>query len=356
MTVDVQLDDGVRIQTGSTSVDADARRPDADVAVCSHAHSDHVPRSDAGPTVCSSLTADLAGVRYGHAVEATTHPEVDLLPAGHVAGSRAAVIDDGEARVLYTGDVCTRDRCFLEGFDPPDADVLVVEATYGDPGYSFPDHDDLERSILDWLDGTIDRPVVCHGYALGRAQKLQHLVGQSDRDRCLVTDGVATVNEPIETELGLDLGAKRLATPGECSSGGGSPGGGPQTDGPCGDDRSAGVDPAGVGPGDAVVCPAHGGPGQLAADLVERAGALRAGFSGWAVDASFRYRGGYDATFPLTDHCDFEELIGLVAAVDPDVTYTQHGFADELARQLSRRGFEAWSLERGQTTIADFVG
>jgi len=319
----VSLGDGVRIETASGSVAADASSPDADVAVCSHAHSDHLPRASTGPTVCSPLTADLAVARYDRTVEATSHPDVTLVPAGHVAGSRAALIDDGETRVLYTGDVCTRDRCYLEGFDPPEADVLVVEATYGAPDYVFPDHDELERRILDWLDETMDRPVLCFGYALGRAQKLQHLVAASDRTRCLVTEDVAAVNEPIEAALGVDFGAEPLA----------------------------GVES--VEPGDAVVLPAHGGTRDLAADL-EDAGALRAGFSGWAVDSSFRYRGGYDATFPLTDHCDFEELLALVEAVDPAVTYTQHGFADELARQLARRGFEAWSLERDQATLSEF--
>lgn len=320
----VSLGDGVRIETASGSVAADASSPDADVAVCSHAHSDHLPRAGCGPTVCSPLTATLADVRYDRAVEATSHPDVTLLPAGHVAGSRAALVDDGDTRVLYTGDVCTRNRLYLEGFDPPDADVLVVEATYGDPSYSFPDHDALEREILEWLNETIDRPVCCFGYALGRAQKLQRLVGKSDRDRCLVTEGVAAVNEPIEGALGIDFASERLA------------------------DHD-------VGPGDAVVLPAHGGTRDLAATLVEEAGALQAGFSGWAIDSSYRYRTGYDATFPLTDHCDFEELLALVEAVDPEVTYTQHGFADELARQLARRGFEAWSLERDQTTLTDFA-
>lgn len=327
----VSLGDGIRIETASGSVALDASSPDADLAVCSHAHSDHLPRGDAGPTVCSPLTADLADARYDRTVEPTTHPDVDLLPAGHVAGSRAALVDDGERRVLYTGDVCTRDRCFLEGFDPPDADVLIVEATYGDPAYAFPDHDDLEREILEWLDDTIDRPVLCHGYALGRAQKLQHLLARSDRDRLLVTDDVAAVNDPIEDALGVDFDARRLDTVGTAEDG----------------------TPL-VGPGDAVVLPAHGGTRDVVSDLVEATGALRAGFSGWAVDASYRYRGGYDATFALTDHCDFAELVALVEAVDPEVTYTQHGFADELARQLAKRGFEAWSLERDQTTLAEF--
>ncbi|WP_458205749.1 hypothetical protein [Haladaptatus sp. NG-SE-30] len=35
---------------------------------------------------------------------------------------------------------------------------------------------------------------------------------------------------------------------------------------------------------------------------------MKVGFSRWAVTDSYRYRGGYDVTFPLSDHCDFDDL------------------------------------------------
>jgi putative mRNA 3-end processing factor len=334
----VTLGDGVRIETEIGTIVADGTRPHADdaadAAVCSHAHTDHLPSArsarDDNETICSELTAALAGVRRSDELTVAEHPDVTLLPAGHVAGSRAALIDDGDTRYCYTGDVCTRDRCHLEGFDPPDAAVLIVEATYGQPGYTFPDHDEIEREIFEWLAETMDRPVVLVGYALGRAQKLQHVVARSDRTRCLVSEGVAAVNDPIERIAGVDFGAQTLD--GELD---------PESD-------------ASLEPGDAVVVPSSVTRRQNVRRIVEETGALTAGFSGWAVGPSFRYRGDYDATFPLSDHCDFEELLALVDAVDPDAVYTQHGFADELAEALVGEGYRARSLKRGQATLADF--
>lgn len=320
----VELGDGVRIETTVGTVVADASSPDGDVAICSHAHTDHLPRADAGPIACSQLTADLAAVRSSVTLDPAEHDAVDLRPSGHVAGSRAAVVDDGDARVLFTGDVCTRDRCYLDGFEPVEADVLVVEATYGSPEYTFPSPDEVERRVLEWLDADLDRPVICVGYALGRAQKLQHLVGRSERDRCLVTEPIAAVNEPIEDALGLAFGAEVPDTVED------------------------------VSPGDAVVLSAGAARSGLLDDLRTHHDALVAGFSGWAIDRSYRFRRGFDAAFPLTDHCDFEELLALVEAVDPETVYTHHGFADEFAGALSLRGYDARSLEREQASLSDF--
>ncbi|AGN00522.1 hypothetical protein L593_02855 [Salinarchaeum sp. Harcht-Bsk1] len=337
----VTLGDGVRIETAIGDVVADGKRPSGDLAVTSHAHSDHLPSvasaSDT-PAICSPLTANLAGVRRSEALTVAEHPDVTLLPAGHVAGSRAVLIDDGETRYCYTGDVCTRDRCHLDGFEPPDADVLIVEATYGRPGYVFPDHDEIEREIFAWLTETMDRPVVLVGYALGRAQKLQEIVSRSDRTRCLVSEGVAAVTDPIEAALGVDFGAEPFD---------------PETSADGRDAGSPGTEPT-LEPGDALVVPSNVRRSERVQQLVEETGALTAGFSGWAAGSSFRYRGDYDATFPLSDHCDFEELLELVETADPDAVYTQHGFTDDLAEALVDRGYRARSLKRNQTTLADF--
>jgi putative mRNA 3-end processing factor len=109
-----------------------------------------------------------------------------------------------------------------------------------------------------------------------------------------------------------------------------------------------------LGAGDALVC--SGSPrSPWVESLVESTGAATAGFSGWAVDDSFVYRRGFDEGFVLTDHCDYDELLALVAAVDPEQVYTQHGFADEFATSVtSELGIPAQSLKKGQATLGDF--
>ncbi|QSX01116.2 mRNA cleavage and polyadenylation specificity factor-like protein [Haloterrigena alkaliphila] len=346
------------------SVVADARSAVGAINVVSHAHADHTFRSAPETVVCSAETAAIAEARTGRGFEfVESAPGVDLVPAGHVVGSRAALFDleDGASgdvrRYCYTGDFSTRERCYLEGFDPDavDADVLVMETTYGLPKYRFPSQDALEAEIGDWIRDNADRPLFCFGYSLGRAQKLQWIAreatggsggadasddygdgagadnddgnGSSDCAReILVSDSIHDVNEAIETATDGDLAFS------------GRP-----------------YDSLRDLTDEIVILPSNQARADWVETAVEREGALKAGFSGWAVDDSFLYRGNYDVTFPLTDHCDFDELLETVRAIDPDVVYTHHGFDEAFADRLETEyGYRARPLKREQTTLEEF--
>ncbi|MFT4933304.1 MAG: putative mRNA 3-end processing factor [Natronomonas sp.] len=324
----VRLGRGVTLDLASGDrVVFDGTAP-GDVRVLSHAHADHQVGRTAGAVVCSPLTAALVETRQNTALEvADTPANVDLLNAGHVAGSRAALVTDQDTgrRYLYTGDVCPRDRFYLDGFDPPDADVLIVEATYGTPDYRLPPTDEVVGEIHDWLADTRDRIAVTFGYSLGRAQKLQRIVADSDRERVFATDTVANVNAVVEAHLDVTFDAERV------------------------------TDVTALRPGDVLVAPAGAARESAVARLLERDDVVTAGFSGWAIDRSFRYRRGYDAGFPLSDHADFDELVEIVRAVDPDRVYSHHGFAEEFAQHLTtEHGYVTRALKRNQATLADF--
>ena len=82
---------------------------------------------------------------------------------------------------------------------------------------------------------------------------------------------------------------------------------------------------------------------------------MKVGFSGWAIEDSFKYRGDYDETFVLSDHCDFSELAATVDALSPKLVYTQHGFADEFATYLGTEfDVDARSLKKNQTSLDEF--
>ena len=331
----VSLRDGVRIDlaTGETCV-ADATEPAGDVVVLSHAHGDHLYAEAPTDVVCSKLTARLAAARRGdeRPLARATHPAVEQVSAGHVPGSRATVVEDSDGTTyLYTGDFSTRDRFTLDGFDADavasehDVDVLVTETTYGKPEYIFDEQQTLERRIVDWLNDSYERPVVLFGYTLGRAQELELLVGRSDRERLFVTEAIESPNRIVADARGVRFGAERY-----------------------GRDVT-------VGPGDALVLPAQATGLPFVDRIVEDTGAVKAGFSGWAVDESFEYRGGYDETFVLSDHCDFSELTATVETLDPEVVYTQHGFSDEFATYVDAElDVDARSLKRNQTSLDQF--
>jgi len=324
MVPTVRLRDGVHVET-DRSVVFDARSAAGDVTVVSHAHADHARRSGAAPVVCSRLTADLLAARAGVALDhVTSAPGVSLRPAGHVPGSRAALVDLDGTRVLYTGDVSTRDRGPLRGFEPVGADVLVVEATYGRPDYRFPPQAELEGRIRDFV-ADAAAPLVLFGYSLGRAQTLERLVAEATARRLVVHPTVHAVNRVVTESTGQRFDAVSWDEV----------------------DR--------LRPDDVVVAPAGARRGAWFAGQLARLDPVTAGFSGWAVHGSYRYRLGVDEAFVLTDHCDFDELVALVRAVDPDRVYTHHGFAAELAAHLAgEHGFDAVALRRGQRRLEEF--
>ena len=331
----VSLRDGVQIDltTGETFV-ADATEPSGDIIALSHAHGDHLYAHAPTGVVCSDLTAQLATVRREDegALSRTAHSAVEQIPAGHVPGSRATIVEDSDGTTyLYTGDFSTRDRFTLDGFDAEtvadeyDIDVLITESTYGKPEYVFDEQDILEQRIVDWLNETDDTPVILFGYTLGRAQELELLVKQSERDRLFVTEATEKINNVIGTAHSIDFGAERY-----------------------GRDVT-------IGAGDALILPAQTNKLSFVDHIVRETGAMKAGFSGWAIEDSFKYRGDYDETFVLSDHSDFSELIATVETLEPKRVYTQHGFADAFATYLdSQFDVKAQSLKKNQSSLGQF--
>lgn len=109
-------------------------------------------------------------------------------------------------------------------------------------------------------------------------------------------------------------------------------------------------------PEDVFVAPAHLARNGWVADQADHLGAVKVGFSGWAVGTSYRYRGGYDETFVLSDHCDFDELCSIVHGVDPEIVYTHHGYDEQFADHVATEmGIEARPLKRDQTSLAEFT-
>jgi putative mRNA 3-end processing factor len=47
---------------------------------------------------------------------------------------------------------------------------------------------------------------------------------------------------------------------------------------------------------------------------------------------------------PLSDHCDFRELVDVVKRCNPDKIYTFHGFSEDFALSLRKMGFDAESI------------
>ncbi|SEW13945.1 MBL fold metallo-hydrolase [Halobacterium jilantaiense] len=109
---------------------------------------------------------------YRESFEAAGY-EVTFFDAGHIPGSAHVLVEDGDTRLLYTGDFHTDDQRLVAGTTArPDADVVVCESTYSDV-----DHEDrrtVEQRFVEsvrttlWEGGT----VVVPAFAIGRTQEL----------------------------------------------------------------------------------------------------------------------------------------------------------------------------------------
>ncbi|WP_436936228.1 MBL fold metallo-hydrolase [Halovenus marina] len=99
--------------------------------------------------------------------------EITFYNAGHIPGSAHVLVDDGETRLLYTGDFHTDDQRLVAGTTArPDADVVICESTYADVEHE--DRTTVEERFAEsvkttlWEGGT----VVVPAFAIGRTQEM----------------------------------------------------------------------------------------------------------------------------------------------------------------------------------------
>ena len=325
----VAVNGGIQVEIGRTRYSLDPHgQVRADYTFVSHAHIDHMHNpSKNEKVIASSLTRELAKARGYDLGETIEELEgVELLDSGHILGSRAIRIQD---EVYYTGDASGRARAFLGKCRTRQARILVMETTYGTPEYVFPPTAKLVKEVNSLISSAYDRgsPVVLMGYPLGKAQLLSYFF--SSWDPIFYHESVATMNS-IHMDHGVPLKPGRRFDP------------------------LKDQDRLPRGPW-VMVSPMSSGRSRLMAHLKKEHGAILVAFSGWAMGQGYKYAMGADYSFPLSDHCDYQELISLVQAVSPEMVYTVHGFASEFARDLRRMGFSARPLAAYQSSLSDYL-
>lgn len=101
-----------------------------------------------------------------------------FTPSGHIPGAASVWIADAQSSVLFSGDLGRPDDPIMNPpADPPQADCLVVESTYGNRLH--PQEDPLER-LGHIINQTNRRKgvVVIPAFAVGRTQLLLHFIRQ----------------------------------------------------------------------------------------------------------------------------------------------------------------------------------
>jgi DNA ligase-1 len=296
----------------------DAHKP-VEFSFVSHAHFDHLAghrRIITSEGTRRLMAARLPGEReeivlpFGEPYALDAKTELTLHPAGHIFGSAMLrLVRDGEA-FLYTGDFKLRPGRSAEKCEPPRAEVVVMETTFGLPRYVFPPTAQVLAEITAFCRQAIEdgEVPVLFGYSLGKSQEL--LSSLADAKLPVMLHPQTLKMTKIYEELGQAFPAYEPFTLTEVA-------------------------------GHVVVCPPQANQSAWLRKIKPR---RTAAVTGWAIDPGAVYRYQCDAAFPLSDHADYADLLKFVELVQPKRVLTVHGYVEEFARTLRERGVEAWAL------------
>ncbi|WP_179372979.1 exonuclease [Nitrosopumilus ureiphilus] len=316
---------GILCEVNEKRVYLDPKNSDADgINFVSHAHSDHLPTKNGGIILSSIETNEIANLR-GFKME--NHVEsleaFSLIDSGHILGAKGLLFDD----IFYTGDVCTRDRGFLKGAKIPKCKTLITECTFGLPEFVFPKMAEIQKQVNELISELYGKgiPVILMGYQLGKAQTITQLFGHWGP--LYFHDSVKDMNL-LHQKFGVSL-------------------------------------KDGIGHSDAekngllekkpwvMVAPMMSSKNKFIQDMKSKYGAVTIGFSGWAQSSRFSFGRRTDYSIPMSDHCDYNELVEMVVQSGAEQVYTIHGFVDEFAQQLRKIGINAQPLI--ENSLDDFT-
>lgn len=297
------------LKTGSGSMD---------YLFISHAHFDHLGKSDAGRAwaVCSEETLLLSTLR-GLEVKRVEPDPFTLLDSGHILGSKALLVETDRGGVLYTGDVNTSPvegiprQCF------PRVHTLIIESNYGRPSLVFPPRRQLIREIVDYVSETVrrGRPIVLMGYPLGKSQHLQMILDPVLQGvvETYVSPSIAEYNN-VYRLFSIGIGGKKVFTPQSSELPNGSW---------------------------ALYYPSVSGRNAFMQLIKRKYGAVFISFSGRSLFNWYSETLGVDKAFPLSDHADFKGLIEIVRETSPEKVFTVHGFPEDFSRELKKLGYDS---------------
>ena len=221
--------------------------------------------------------------------------KVTPLNAGHMLGSTQFLITLPDTSILYTGDINYLDTLTTKRAENVECDTIVMEATYGDPSYIFPDRENIYADIVQWTLNVIKKGFVpvFRSYTAGKAQELVKLFNVYTNLNVLTSDRISKVNK-IYSESNIDLEYDEISSEIERQS--------------------------------SVYIMSK--PNEIFSEKY-----MRAIVTGWAIRMNTRKT----AAFPLSSHADFSQLVEFVKDSKAKTVYNFTGFTDLFSNHLRRR-------------------
>ena len=144
----------------------------------------------------------LKSVPYGKPFSPTRGVTATFFDAGHILGSASVLIDDGQTKVVFSGDVGSGLHPFIaDPSPPPAADVAVVESTYGN-GIREAAGSSLGRFAKELgSELRAGRTVVIPAFVLDRTQKVISLIRLGQESGSIPSRTTVYVTSPSAREL-----------------------------------------------------------------------------------------------------------------------------------------------------------
>ncbi len=301
--------------------------------VVSHAHADHMVGLKQSLATCEKVlmtkaTKDLIDVLRGPSLlmkgivetmdygKTIQHEDERLtfFKADHILGASQVLVEDSEGkRIVFTGDFK------IDGTPVLDADVLVMEATYGSPRCTRSFETNPENLLISLIEkGLKDGPVNVFGYH-GKLQEIMQIVYDAGvRAPLLMSERIFHVSKVCESH-GMRLGSLFLT-----------------------DEREA--EEILQRNSSCIVFHHMNSRGSLADD------GFRIYVSGWEFNSPCREISDKEYVVALSDHSDFDGLTEYVRRSKPKLVITDNyrvGHAETFAKQVyTRFGISAVALPK----------
>jgi putative mRNA 3-end processing factor len=289
-------------------------------AVITHAHADHA-RPGSRSYLCARESRALLAARLGPEtnIQALAYGEplainsvtLSLHPAGHVLGSAQVRLEMGGRTTVVSGDYKTAPDPTCAPLEPLRCDVFISECTFGLPIFKWPAAKDVFGEIGDWWRSNREqgKTSILFAYALGKAQRILSALDPSIGP--IVTHGaIERVNRRYR-EVGIPL---------------------PDTT------YVGDIEDKNQFDGALVIAPPSADHPAWLRRFRNRS---RAFASGWMRIRGNRRRRSVDRGFVLSDHSDWDGLVGTIEATGAERIGLTHGYSADMSRWLREKGHTA---------------
>ncbi len=314
---------------------------DCDVALITHAHTDHsIAFPNEGIKVYSTEIASKLYESLTSRKPKNTHfvdfnekmnindIEVKFIPAGHLLGAAQIILYFDDLTFCYTGDISTDKLLTVPKAETPeeDIDILIIESTYGKADLMFNSRESIKISILKWITDNLQSkkiPIINIGH-LGAAQELISFLNEMLSIDIYCDDRTSRINEIYkQEEINLNWNTFDILNDGEFNA-----------------ENSIILLPRAL---------------KKLPDFLKSRKISRSIVTGQASRFAFS---SFEQAFPFSMHANCQELLNHVEAINPKRVYSLYGFDSEFAsivRQKLKIFARPIKMAKEKPTLEEFL-